>query len=109
MSVPTLVKKFPTLLKNPCPLVGLLVPVYPVGPVRSTLCSSSGLDNCKPICLAINRGPFGKSVKNLLIRRVSTTDAPIAPTIPPLIKPSSNLVNLSLLIPLSTVLMSVLI
>ena len=59
-------------------------------PVLGALDSSFGFDNCRPTCLTINRGPFGKSVKNLPIRAVSFIDALRAPIAPPLIKPSSN-------------------
>ena len=93
--------KFIAFVRNPCPLVALST--------FNFFDSNLGLDNCNPTCLAINSGPFGKSVKNLPIRRVSTTDALTAPTIPPLTNPSSNLVKRSLLNPLSTVLISVLI
>ena len=75
--------KLPTLRNNPPPLVGLSV--------LNCLASNLGLDNCKPTCLTMNRGPLGKSVKNFPIRSVSTIEAFAAPTAPPLTKPSSKL------------------
>ena len=96
----TLATKLIALFKNPPPLVARSV--------FTCFDSKRGLDNCKPICLIINNGPCGASVRNLVIRRVSVTEALSAPITPPLTNPSSNLVSLNLLKPLSTVLISVL-
>ena len=97
----TLETKLITLVTAPCPLVALLV--------GKVVDSTRGLVNCKPTCLTINKGPLGKTVRNLPIRSVSVIAALVAPIIPPLINPSSNLVSLTLLIVASIELMSVLI
>ena len=56
------------------------------------LTSKRGFDNCNPTCLAMNRGPLGRSVKNLAIRSVSVAPANAAFMVPPLTNPSSNLI-----------------
>ena len=79
-----------------------IAPNTPLLSVRSCFISNLGFDNCNPTCLVINSGPLGASKRNLPIRKVSTIEALRAPIIPPLTKPSSNLVNLSLVISLPT-------
>ena len=63
--------------------------------LKSSGCSSFGFDSCNPTCLAIQTRPLG-DFKKLPTRAVSLSDAKPAFTTPPLIRPSSNEVNLSL-------------
>ena len=51
--------------------------------------SNLGLDNCNPICFAINKGPLGSEVIKAPIRNKSFIDVEIDPAAPPLIKVSS--------------------
>ena len=65
-------------------------PTNPSPPDGYFLTSSFGLLNCNPIWRCINKGPFGLSLRNLLILSLSIIEALSAVVAPPLIKPSST-------------------